>query len=54
MKPTDLIWKAQPMIAVLREIAKFNGHEKIVARCDEWLRASHIILSRKDKKGKAK
>lgn len=54
MKATDLIWKAQPMIAALREIAKNNGHGNMVAHCDEWLRASHVFLSRKERREKAK
>ena len=51
VKAIDLVFKAQPMIATLREIIKQNFDEskmgKFIDDCDNWLRAAQILMTRK-------
>ena len=56
VKAIDLVFKAQPIVSALREIAsQCNGarHQPaIVADCDEWLDAARELLKKKGKVGK--
>jgi len=51
MKAIELVFRAQPIVAALREIAsQCNGarHQPaIVADCDEWLAAARELLKKK-------
>ena len=51
MKAIELVFRAQPIVAALREIAsQCNGarHQPaIVADCDEWLANARELLKRK-------
>ena len=51
VKAIDLVWKAQPMIATLREIIKQNcdeGQMKVfIDDIDNWLRAAQVLMTRK-------
>ena len=51
VKAIDLVFKAQPMIATLREIIKQNcdeGQMKVfIDDIDNWLRAAQVLMSRK-------
>ena len=52
VKAIDLVWKAQPMIATLREIIKQNCDEgqmgKFIGDCDTWLEDARALMRRKD------
>lgn len=52
VKAIDLVFRAQPMIATLREIIKQNCDEgqmgKFIDDCDTWLRESRTLMRRKD------
>ena len=51
VKAIDLVFKAQPMIATLREIIKNNCDDRVANRfiddCDTWLRAAQVLMTRK-------
>lgn len=51
VKAIELVFKAQPMIATLREIIKQNCDEgqmgKFIDDCDNWLRAARVLMTRK-------
>lgn len=51
VKAIDLVWKAQPMIATLREIIKQNCDEgqmgKFIDDIDNWLDGARALLQRK-------
>ena len=51
VKAIDLVFKAQPMIATLREIIKQNcdeGQMKVfIDDIDNWLRAAQVLMTRK-------
>ena len=51
VKAIDLVFKAQPMIATLREIIKQNCDEgkmgKFIDDCDTWLRAAQVLMTKK-------
>ena len=50
VKAIDLVWKAQPMIATLREIIKQNCDEgqmkEFIDDCDNWLDGARTLLQR--------
>ena len=50
VKAIDLVFKAQPMIATLREIIKQNCDEgqmgKFIDDCDNWLDGARTLLQR--------
>ena len=52
VKAIDLVFKAQPMIATLREIIKQNfdeGKMKVfIDDCDAWLAGARTLMRRKD------
>lgn len=52
VKAIDLVFKAQPMIATLREIIKQNCDEgqvgKFIDDCDTWLDGARTLMQRKD------
>ena len=52
VKAIDLVWKAQPMIATLREIIKQNCDEgqmkEFIGDCDNWLDGARTLVQRKD------
>ena len=52
VKAIDLVFKAQPMIATLREIIKQNCDEgqmgKFIDDCDNWLDGARTLMQRKD------
>ena len=51
VKAIDLVWKAQPMIATLREIIKQNCDEskmgKFIDDCDTWLADAQALMLKK-------
>lgn len=51
VKAIDLVWKAQPMIATLREIIKQNCDEgqmgKFVDDIDSWLANAQALMLKK-------
>jgi len=51
VKAIDLVFKAQPMIATLREIIKQNCDEskmgKFIDNCDTWLADAQTLMQRK-------
>ena len=51
VKAIDLVFKAQPMIATLREIIKQNCDEgqmkEFIDDCDNWLDGARALLQRK-------
>lgn len=51
MKAIELVFRAQPIVAALREIARqvdgTGNHPAIVADCDEWLDAARELLKKK-------
>ena len=53
VKAIDLVFKAQPIVSELREIAidqVQNGYEagrKVAKGCDEWLDAARELLKKK-------
>ena len=49
VKAIDLVWKAQPMIATLREILRSERpRSHLVDHADEWLASARELLERKD------
>ena len=55
MKAIELVFRAQPMVEALREIAidqGQNGYEagtKVAEDCDQWLDAARELLEKKGK-----
>ena len=55
MKAIELVFRAQPIVAALREIAidqGQNGYEagtKVAEDCDQWLDAARELLNKKGK-----
>jgi len=51
MKAIELVWRAQPMIATLREVLKNNCTGKtvntIIESCDTWLDNAKAVLKKK-------
>ena len=51
MKAIELVFRAQPIVSALREIASQCNRAKhqaaIVADCDEWLKNARELLDRK-------
>ena len=51
VKAIDLVFKAQPMIATLRQIIAANCDEgqmgKFIDDCDTWLRAAQALMLKK-------
>lgn len=51
VKAIDIVWKAQPMIATLREIIKQNCDEskmgKFIGDCDTWLADAQALMLKK-------
>ena len=51
VKAIDLVWKAQPMIATLREIIKQNCDESMMGKfiddCDTWLADAQALMLKK-------
>ena len=50
VKAIDLVFRAQPMIATLREIVRRNCDESagtFVDDCDTWLRDAQVLMTRK-------
>lgn len=51
MKAIELVFRAQPMIAALREVARRCDDNpkknEVVADCDKWLEAARELLDRK-------
>ena len=51
VKAIDLVFRAQPMIATLREIITRNCDDGVANRfvddCDAWLRAAQVLMTRK-------
>lgn len=53
MKAIELVFRAQPMIAALREVARrCDDNPKknvVIADCDEWLNHAGQLLNKKGK-----
>ncbi len=51
VKAIDMVFKAQPKIAMLREIITRNCDDsvanKLVDDCDAWLRAAQVLMTKK-------
>lgn len=52
VKAIDLVFRAQPMIAALRQLLTTNFDENkmrvLIADIDNWLQASRMLMRRKD------
>lgn len=53
MKAIELVFRAQPMVAALREVARQCGDNpkksEVEADCDKWLDAARELLEKKGK-----
>lgn len=53
MKAIELVFRAQPMVAALREVARRCGDNpkksEVEADCDKWLDAARELLEKKGK-----
>ena len=49
-KAIELVFKAQPMMALLLELMKKHGKDDVFVKdIEKWIDDSHVVLKRKEK-----